>query len=96
MHTGEIVEFSQDFFEQDIVFNEMKKFSQDNDDVAAVAVAERGDDDVADGKGAHSPTRSPSGNIENDENGEEDVDGPELVEHYLVFVFTLWEKPCRR
>ena len=31
VHTGEIVGFSQDFFEKNIIFDEMKKFSHDND-----------------------------------------------------------------
>ena len=79
MHTGEIVGFSQDFFEQDIVFDEMEKFSDDN------------------GTDKAPTTRSSSGYVQNDEDEDSHVEeeNPELVEHYLVFMFTLWEKSNR-
>ena len=77
-HTGEIVGFSQDFFEQNIIFDEIKKFSSDNGD--------DGDDDDA-------PDAASNNAALDDQEAEE---GPNLIEHYLVFIFTTWEKSRRR
>ena len=103
-HSGEVVGFAQDAFEMNIIFEEMTRMCDgiDTSDTAATApvpntaTATTTATVTATSTDTTTATSTATSNDVPPSKSADDEFRPDLVEHYLVFIFTTWAKSERR